>query len=538
MPDNNACSTKYDAVIIGAGFSGLYQLYRLRELGLKVRVCETGGGVGGTWYWNRYPGCRVDSQAYIYQYFFSDELLNEWEWSELFPAQPETERYLNFVADKFELRKDISFNTRVEAAEYDESTQRWKVRTDTGEILDTQYLVGCAGLLSAPIVPFEGKDDFQGMICHTSSWPQERVDFSGKRVGVVGTGATGIQVTQSVAPLAGNLKVFQRTPAYTIAIRNPEFSDADNQALRERYPEIKKQINETFAGFPFDFENGAFHDHPPEVRREVYEKLWQEGSLNFWLGTFFEIFVDEEANAEISEFVREKIRERVKDPELAEKLTPTEYGFGTRRVPLDTGYFETFERDNVELVDVKADAIERITEKGLKLASGEEHELDILILATGFDGGTGPLSRIDIRGRNGLSLKEKWDADIRTTLGLQMHGFPNLFTIGAPLAPVSAFCNVATCLAHQAEWITDCIAYMRDKGLNVIEPTKAKEDAWVSHHDELVNTTLIPKTDSWYTGTNVEGKSRRVIAYIGGVPQYRMVCDELKENDYEGFELA
>ncbi|MDN5873811.1 MAG: NAD(P)/FAD-dependent oxidoreductase, partial [Sinobacteraceae bacterium] len=515
-----------------------HELYRLREMGFDVVGIERGGAVGGTWYWNRYPGARVDSQYYVYQYWFNDEILNEWQWSEMFPAQPETERYLNFVADKLDLRKDFRFNTEVVSAEFDESTKRWTVTTDHGDIIDAQHFVCCVGMLSAGVEPpFPGKEDFKGMICHTSRWPQEAVDFTGKTVGVVGVGATGIQVIQSVAPVCDNLKVFQRTPQYTIAMNNPKLSEKDREQRRAEYPEIRERAFSSFAGFDYDFNNGSFWDHTPEQRRKILDELWEDGSLNFWIGSFFEVFTDEEANKEISDYVRERICERVDDPETAEKLLPRDYGFGTRRVPLDTNYFETYNRDNVELVNVKDDAIERITEKGLRLKSGKEYPLDILVLATGFDGGSGSFTRIDIRGRNGVTLKEKWDADLRTTLGLQVHGFPNLFTVGAPLAPSAAFCNMMTCLVQQGQWVADTIGYLRDNDLQSIEPSKEVEDEWVEHHDEIANMTLVPNTKSWYTGYNIEGKSHRLISYIGGDGAYSQRCEEIRESGYKGFEL-
>ncbi|MDN5937149.1 MAG: NAD(P)/FAD-dependent oxidoreductase, partial [Salinisphaera sp.] len=423
MSKSDMAPQQYDAIVVGAGIAGLYTLHRLREMGKKVIAFETGDGVGGTWYWNRYPGARVDSQAYIYQYFFSKELIDEWSWSELFPAQPETERYLNFVADKFDLKKDIQFNTRVDQAVYDEAKRGWQVITDQGDTLFAQHFICCVGMLSAAAAlqaPFPGKENFKGMVCHTARWPKEPVDFAGKRVGVVGTGATGIQVIQTVAPQCENLKVFQLVPEYTIPMRNPALVEEDNEAYRKQAMETRSKVRETFAGFSFDFDNGSFYDYSPEQRNKILEQLWAEGSLFFWIGSFFEVFTDEKANEEISEFVRNKIRARIDDPAVAEKLVPTNYGFGTRRVPLDAGYFEAYNRDNVELVDVSGNAIECITENGLKLANGEEHELDILILATGFDGGSGGFTAIDIHGRKGETLKEYWAKDMSTTFGLQV----------------------------------------------------------------------------------------------------------------------
>lgn len=530
---------RYDAAVVGAGLAGLYTLHRLREMGKTVIAFEAGGDVGGTWYWNRYPGCRVDAQCYNYMYWFSDEILKEWDWSERFPSQSENERYLNFVADKYGLKQGLNFDTRVTRGVYDEDKATWRVYTDRGDVVDTPYFICCVGILSDAIeAPFPGRQNFKGMVCHTSRWPKTPVDFSGKRVGVVGTGATGIQVIQTVAPLCDQLTVFQRTANYTVPMNNYGLDAAANKDLKKHYPEIKKRAYASFSGFDFDFDNGSFYDHTPEERQAIYERLWKDGSFTFWLGSFFELFVDEKANAEISSFVREKIRARVKDPKTAEMLMPKDYGFGTRRVPLDSGYFETFNRANVELVDVKPDPIECITEKGLRLASGKEYELDILILATGFDAGTGAFAAIDIHGRDDRTLKAKWDEEIRTTLGLQVEGFPNLFTIGAPLAPSTALCNMYVCMTEQADWALAAIRYMDAHGLHHMEPTAEMEDEWVKHHDMVANSTLVTKTDSWYMGCNVEGKTRRLLSYIGGSVPYRKKCDEIRESGYEGFTLG
>jgi len=528
-----------DALIIGAGIAGMYQLYRLREQGLKGRALEAGDNVGGTWYWNRYPGARVDSQSHVYQYWFSPELNNDWNWSERFPAQPETERYLNFVADRFELRKDIQFKTRMTAASYDEASKRWFITTDKGETLQAQYLISCAGMLSEPLTSlFPGQDEFKGRIFYTARWPKEPVDFTGKRVGVIGTGATGIQVIQTIANQVAHLKVFQRTPQYAIPMNNPKLTDVDRASYRKRFNELRHRVMRTFAGFDFDFMYGRWADLLPEERRADLEEMWEEGSLAFWVGLFPELFFDPQVNEEISAFVRDKIRARLKDPAVAERLIPTTYGFGTRRVPLETNYFEAYNRDNVELVDVKEAPIERITERGVRTADGKLHEVDILILATGFDAGTGALTHIDIRGRGGRSLKEEWSKDIRTTMGLQIHGYPNLFITGAPLAPAAALCNMTTCLQHQVDWITGCIGYMKARGLTEIEPTKAAQDEWVKYHDEVANATLIAKTDSWYVGSNVPGKQRRMLSYAGGVGTYHQKCEEVSVKGYPGFVMS
>ena len=525
-----------DAVVIGAGVAGLYALYRLREQGLKVRAIDAASGVGGTWYWNRYPGARFDSEAYIYQYLFSEKLYKGWSWSEKFPGQPEIERWLNYVADRLELRHDIQFSTTVKSAQFNEATQRWLVTTDKGDVIDTQFLVTCCGMLSAPYVSFPGQETFKGQLFHTARWPEQPIDLAGKRVGVIGNGATGIQVIQTIAGEVGHLKVFVRTPQYIIPMKNPKYGEKDVEAYKSKFKVFTERLPHTFTGFEYDFEH-SWAALTPERRREVIQACWEDGSLKLWISSFAELFFDPEVNAEISDFVREKMRERLKDPKLCEALIPADYGFGTHRVPLEQKFLEAFHRENVEIVSVKSNPIERVTPRGIQTADGTVHELDVIILATGFDAGTGALTRIDIRGRGGRSLKEDWARDIRTTMGLQVHGYPNLFTTAVPLAPSAALCNMTTCLQQQVEWIDDCIRYMRAKSLTVIEPTREAEDGWVAHHDEIANATLIAKTNSWYLGSNVEGKPRRVLSYCGGVGAYRQKCDEVAANGYQGFAM-
>lgn len=529
-------TAKLDAVVVGAGVAGLYQLHRLREQGLKVRAIDAAAGVGGTWYWNRYPGARFDSESHIYQYLFSEELYKGWSWSEKFPGQPEIERWLNYIADRLDLRKDIQFGTIVKSAHFNEATQRWLVTTDRGDVIDAQFLITCCGMLSAPHVSFPGQETFKGQLFHTARWPREPVEFGGKRVGVIGNGATGIQVIQTIAGEAGHLKVFVRTPQYMIPMKNPKYSEEDAQAYKSKFQHLTERLPHTFTGFEYDFEH-AWAGLTPERRREVIEDCWNDGSLKLWISSFAELFFDAEVNAEISDFVREKMRERLKDPKLCDALIPADYGFGTHRVPLEQNFLEAFHRPNVEIVSVKANPIERVTPAGIQTADGTIHEFDVIILATGFDAGTGALTRIDIRGRGGRSLKEDWSRDIRTTMGLQVHGYPNLFTTAVPLAPSAALCNMTTCLQQQVEWIDDCIRFVRTKNLKVIEPTKDAEDGWVAHHDETANATLIAKTNSWYLGSNVEGKPRRVLSYCGGVGAYRQKCDEVAASGYQGFAM-
>lgn len=536
----NGKVTYLDAMVIGAGVAGLYQLYRLREMGLTVRAYDTASGVGGTWYWNRYPGARFDSQAEIYQYWFSEELYKSWQPTERFPAQPETEQWLNFVANRLDLKKDIQFNTRIAAAYFCEESGYWRVTTEAGETINTQYLISCCGMLSAPLSDrFPGQTDFNGQIYHTGLWPKDPVDFNGKRVAVVGTGATGIQVIQTIAPAVGSMKVFVRTPQYVIPMRNPKYSKEDWEKWGTQFHQLKKRVRETFAGFDYDFDAGPWAEKTPDERQAVLEQLWEDGSLAMWLASFPEMFFDEQVNEVVSEFVRIKMRERLQSrPDLCNLLIPTDYGFGTHRVPLESKYLEVYLQPNVEAVDCKQSPIERIVPEGIQTADGKIHEVDIIVLAVGFDAGSGALSRIDIRGRDNRSLREQWKQEIRTSMGLQIHGYPNLFTTGAPLAPSAALCNMTTCLQQQVDWITGCIEFAIQHGKQVVEASKEFEDDWVQHHDETAAKTLVVKTDSWYMGSNVDGKPRRLVSYIGGVGNYHRRCDEIAAQGYPGFEMA
>lgn len=525
-----------DAAVIGAGVAGLYQLHQLRKLGLNVKGFDAGSNVGGTWYWNRYPGAKFDSESYIYQYLFDEALYKDWSWSSRFPGQPEIERWMNYVADRLDLRRDIHFNTTIASAHYDEARGRWTVTTSTGQVIDTRYLISCCGMLSAPLENvFPGQSSFKGRIFHTGRWPKESLDFSDKRVGVIGIGATGIQVIQTIAPKVGHMKVFVRTPQYISPMDNPSYGPAEAAAYKERFEELRATLPNTFSGFEYDFEHGPWKEMTPARRREILEENWRFGSLKLWLATSPDLFMDEEVSEEISEFVREKMRERLKDPRLCEMLIPTDYGFGTHRVPLESGYLEVYHQPNVEAISVKDNPIACVTPDGIKLADGTEHALDVIILATGFDAGSGALTRIDIRGRGGRSLREEWGQDIRTAMGLMVHGYPNLFTTGAPLAPSAALCNMTTCLQQQTEWITTCIAALQKQGRQQIEASREVQDAWVTHHDEIANATLVTKTNSWYMGSNVEGKPRRLLSYIGGVGAYKQRCDQVAAEGYPGF---
>jgi len=527
---------RYDAIVIGAGVSGLFQLVRLLELGFSVRLFEAGGGVGGTWYWNRYPGARFDSESYTYGYSFSHELLQEWDWKEHFSGQPENERYLNYVADKFNLRPHIQLNATVVAARYDESGNYWEVRLEDGSRARARFLITAVGILSAHnIPPFEGVESFAGESFHTSRWPQEPIDFAGKRVGVIGTGATAVQLITEIAKEVGHLTVFQRTPNYCAPLRNGPI-DAETQAkIKASYPEIFKRTRETFAGFIHEFDPRSVFDVTPEARQAKFEELWAQPGFSKWLGNFRDIMSNPDANELFAEFVRGKIRERVKNPAVAEKLAPKDHRFGTKRVPLESGYYEQFNRDNVLLVDIRESPIERITPRGVKTKDAE-YEFDIIIYATGFDAVTGPLNRIDIRGTGGLSLKEKWADGPRTYLGIQSAGFPNLLTLVGPHNGAT-FCNMPRCIEQNVEWVTDCLKYMREKGYERIAATAEAEEAWTNHANELAVGTLMSETPSWFFGANIEGKKRGVLMYLGGAKAYREKCDAVAANGYEGFKF-
>ena len=523
---------QFDAIVIGAGLTGLYQLYRLRQLGLSVRTYEDGSGVGGTWYWNRYPGCRFDSESETYGYSWSEELLQEWDWKEHFSGQPENERYLNYVADKFDLRRDIQFNSRVASAVYDERENRWEIQLESGQRARAQFLVTAAGILSARYMPpFAGIESFKGESYHTSRWPKERVDFSGKRVGVVGTGATAVQLIPIIAKEVDHLTVFQRTPNYCGPLRNSLVDPETQSQFKASYPEIHKICRETPAGFRYDFDPRSAMEVPREERLALYEELWALPGFKKWLGNFHDIMTNREANEDFAEFVRNKIRERVKDPVVAEKLAPKDHPFGSKRIPLETEYYEAYNRDNVLLVDIRETPIECITPKGIK-TSDTEYEFDVIIYATGFDAVTGALTSMDIRGEGGQTLKDKWAEGPRTYLGIQTAGFPNLF-----IATNSAFCNYTVCAETIVEWISDCIHYVREQDFTRIAVTPQAEEEWVEHANELLEGSLLTEADSWFVGANIPGKKRVFLLYANTAPEYRKKCAEVAANGYEGFVL-
>ena len=529
---------EFDAVIIGAGIAELYQLHLLRNQGLEVRVLEAGSDVGGTWYWNRYPGARFDSESYSYCYSFSEALLEEWQWSEHFAAQPETLRYLQHVSEKLDLRRDIRFNTRVSAAHYEADRRTWRIRAEDGSEVRARFMITALGGLSDPFTPdIPGRADFHGQSWHTARWPHHAVDLSDKRVAVIGTGATAVQLITEIAKNIGHLTVFQRTANYCKPLRNAPIDEATQARIHTEYPEIFRKCRESFAGFIHDVDPRSVFDVSEEERTANYERLWAEPGFAFWLGNFSDIGTDRAANETIAEFVRNKIRERVTDPKIAALLTPTDHAFGTKRVPLESGYFEAFNRDNVVLVDTRATPIERITARGVKTSAGE-YPVDIIIFATGFDAATGAHNRIDIRGQDGQSLKEKWASGPRTLLGMQTVGFPNMFIVGGGPHNSASFCNVPRCLEQNVEWVAEAIAYLRAKGITYIAATPEAEAAWVEHVDETVAGTLIPETASWFMGANIPGKKRGFLLYAGGLPTFRRKCAEVAAAGYAGFTLA
>ena len=535
-PPNSALD--FDAIIIGAGLSGMYQLYRLRELGLRVRVFEAGTDVGGTWYWNRYPGARFDSESYSYGFSFSKELLAEWDWSEHFAGQPETLRYCNYVADKLDLRRDIQFGSRVTSAIYNEDARSWRITLEDGAAFTCRFLVTAIGPLSTPTLPrVEGRDSFKGQSFHTARWPKEKVDFAGKRVAVIGTGATGIQTIQTIASEVGHLTVFQRTANWAAPLHNGKI-DAETQAkIKAGYPEMFARCKETFACFIHTPDpRGAFEVSDAE-REAHYEKLYGERGFGIWQGNFRDILIDRAANATISDFIARKIRERVKDPKVAEKLIPRNHGFGTRRLPLETFYYEVYNRPNVELVDILETPIERITPKGIK-TSDKEYEFDIIIYATGFDAITGSFDKIDFRGAGGLKLKDAWKSGPETYLGLMVHGFPNMIMV---MGPHTALGNIPRSIEYSVDWVAGLMRFARDKGLTRLEATPDGVKDWTDHVKSLGVGLLSNEVDSWMTGINrnVEGKQTRIIArYSGSAPDYRARCDAVAAKGYDELTLA
>jgi cation diffusion facilitator CzcD-associated flavoprotein CzcO len=533
-----AKTTERDALVIGAGFAGMYQLYCLRDrLKLSAQVLEAGDGVGGTWYWNRYPGARCDSESHVYWYTFSEQLMKEWEWSERYPGQAEILRYLNFAADRLDLKKDIQFNTRVTAARYDDATNRWHVTTENGDTWIAKFLVTAVGCLSTANVPkFPGLETFKGKWYHTGQWPHEGVDFTGKRVGMIGTGSTGIQAAPVIATQAAHLTVFQRTANYSVPARNVPLDPAFKQYVKQNAREIRAVTHETLNGMGFRIEDRKAVETPPEEREKIYEAAWERGGLQF-RAAFQDMMVDKAANDTAADFVKRKIRSIVKDPRTATLLSDIDHPYAAKRPPIDTDYFETYNRPNVSLVDVKSKPITGISENGIVTEDGE-YQVDIIVFATGFDAMTGPLQRLNITGRGGQSLNDAWAAGPRNYLGLQVAGFPNLFTITGPGSP-SVLCNMPVAIEQHAEWIANCIAHLRANNLETIEAKPEAVENWVREVNELAHKTLLPMAKhSWYLGANIPGKPRVFMPYAGGMVRYRQTCDDVAAKGYEGFALA
>lgn len=526
-----------DVLVIGAGFGGLYMIYRLRELGLTFEAVEMASDVGGTWYWNRYPGARCDVVSLEYSYSFDDALQQEWEWTERYATQPEILRYANHVADRFDLRRHIRFNTRVTGLEWDDERSRWRAHTDPGPGYDVKYVITAVGCLSAPKPPeIDGVDDFRGAILFTSRWPHEYVDFTGKRVGVIGTGSSGVQSIPVIARQAEHLTVFQRTPVFSIPARNAPLDPEYVAEYKRNYAEYRRKAREARTGIIVERGFESALEVEPEARRERFESCWNQGVFACLSASYTDIMTDERANSLVADFVRSKIAEIVRDPAVAEDLMPRGFPYGAKRVCLDSGYYDTFNRPNVTLVNLRREPIERVTETGIR-TSERDIPLDAIVFATGFDAVTGPLLRLNIRGRGGLALEEKWAAGPRTYLGLQTHGFPNLFTITGPGSP-SVISNMILSIEQHVDWIARCLRDLRERGVETIEPDAAAEDKWVQHVNDVANGTLYPRADSWFMGANVPGKPRVFMPYLGGVKVYRETCEEVMADDYRGFVLT
>jgi cyclohexanone monooxygenase len=526
----------YDVVVVGAGFAGMYMLHRLRGIGLSVRVYEQGGDVGGTWYWNRYPGARCDVESMQYSYSFSDELQQEWNWSERYSPQPEILKYASHVADRFKLRPDIQFDTRVDRAVFDEGANAWSVTTSAGKTVTAKHVVLATGCLSNARAPdIKGLRDFRGQVYHTGHWPHQAVDFSGLRVGVIGTGSSAIQAVPVIAEQASHLTVFQRTANFSIPARNAALTAEERQAWKADYPEMRRKARETRNGILQEMpDRGALDDGEGE-RRARYEARWARGGVTF-MGTYNNLLFDKAANDTAADFVRGKIAEIVKNPKTAKLLQPNNHPIGSKRICVDSDYFAAFNRPNVTLVDIKSDPIEEILPNAVRTGTGD-YAIDALVLATGFDAMTGSVAKIDIRGRNGETLNRKWAEGPKTYLGLMSAGFPNLFIITGPGSP-SVLSNMIVSIEQHVDWITDCVAYMRRCDLATIEANRQAEEDWVAHVNEVAHGTLYPQANSWYMGANIPGKPRIFMPYIGGVGTYREICNDVAAKGYEGFTMT
>jgi cation diffusion facilitator CzcD-associated flavoprotein CzcO len=531
-------SSAFDAVIIGAGFSGLYMLHKLRALGLRCWVVEAGDGVGGAWYWNRYPGARCDSESYFYCFSFSDEILQEWTWSEKFPAQPEIERYLNFVADRLDLRRDMQFGARVTAAAFDEATSRWRLETHAGEILYARYVVTAIGGLTstaANLPDVAGLEDFGGEWHHTGRWPTAGVDFSGKRVAVIGTGSTGIQAIPAIAAQAAQLTVFQRTPAYIMPARNTPLDPETVAGIKANYPEIWRKAKAHRGGQPYDPPTLRFDDVDEDEARRLYEEYWDRGGLRV-LQLFSDVYSNPRSNAFAADFFRAKVRGIVKDPVKAEILEPKGYPLGAKRIALDSHYYETFNLPHVSVVDTRKNPIERVTPTGIR-SGDQDYPVDVIVFATGYDAVTGPFRAIDFRGRGGIRLADRLADGPRAYMGLGFAGFPNLLTINGPCSPALAS-NVPVAIEHDVEWIADCIAYLEANDIRTIEPTEEAEESWAEDTQAKIAGSIFDQADSWQFGSNVPGKPRRFLLWLGGLNVFRETCAAVARDGYRGFTLT
>ncbi len=535
-PPRLPVTSRFDVIIVGAGFAGMYQLHRLRALGMTARVIEAGSGVGGTWFWNRYPGARCDVESMQYSYAFSEELQQEWEWPELFSAQPDILNYANHVADKLDLRRDIQFDTKVTRAEFDETTNTWTIGADTGDVFSAGFMIMATGCLSSAREPvFPGRDTFKGKTYHTGEWPHEGVDFTGLTVGIIGTGSSAIQAIPVIAAQAKELTVFQRTPNYSIPSRNVPMDKDYANGWKTEYADLRDQARATRNGILANPNDFSALSVSPEERTRIYEERWASGGTTF-MAAFNDLIFSQEANDTAAEFVRGKIRQIVKDPATAALLAPTDHPIGTKRICVDTAYFETYNRPNVHLVDVRSAPITEITPTGLRTAKAS-YDFDVIVFATGFDAMTGALTRIDIHSTDGSTLAAKWEHGPRTYLGLMCAHFPNMFMITGPGSP-SVLSNMHVSIEQDVNWISDCLANLRSKGVTRMEAAQESEDNWVLHGIEVANKTLYPKAASWYMGANIEGKPRVFMPYIGGVAAYKQKCAEVAANGYAGFRLT
>jgi cation diffusion facilitator CzcD-associated flavoprotein CzcO len=537
-PTDNAETQELDVVIVGAGFAGIYLLDRLRSMGLSVQVFEAGNGPGGVWYWNCYPGARVDSPGPMYQ-FSRDDLWRDWKFSELYPSWKEIREYFRYVDQRLDLSRDIRFNRRVKEAEFDPGRNRWIVRSSDGFITPARYFILCTGLGSKPYIPeLPGLSDFAGERHHTALWPQQGLDLAGKRVGVVGTGASGVQVAQEAAAVAAHLTVFQRTPNLALPMRQKKLDDGTIRRMKESYSLAYKKRRTSFGGFDYQFLEKAASEVSADERQATFERIWEIGGLAPWVGSFNDLLVNEQSNRAAYDFWRDKTRARIKDPVLAEILAPMEpiHPYGTKRPSLEQNFFDIFNQSNVSLVDLRKSPIERVTRTGVKTAAGE-HDLDMLVLATGFDAITGGLTSIDIRGTQGETLGEKWAKGVRAHLGMAAADFPNLLFVYGPHSP-NAFANGPTCAELQGDWIVQLLDHVRQRGWTRFEATAAAEEDWRAQVHALADATLFPQADSWYLGANIPGKRREMLSFAGGLSTYMAKCNESAERGYEGFAIG